>query len=153
MEPIIRLAQLGYQWDSCNQVGNVGLHFLFASCCPTRRLGFLRCEAGRRLESAIITRTMFARISHWLHQRLLGLLLVAYAAATVLPGPGLRLRETSLGTLHLGNQDFDPIAAAGLAALQRGLGMKLSDLRSLFLGVHGRVGVGVNRESASFRAA
>jgi hypothetical protein len=96
---------------------------------------------------------MFARISHWLHQRLLWLLLVAYAAATVLPGPGLRLHETSLGTLHLGNQDFDPIAAAGLAALQRGLGMKLSDLRSLFLGVQGRVGVGVNRESASFRAA
>ena len=77
---------------------------------------------------------MFAHVSHWLHRRLLWLLLVAYAAATVLPGPGLRLRETSLGTLHLWGQDFKiSILLLLLATLlfNAGLGMKLSDMRCL----------------------
>jgi BASS family bile acid:Na+ symporter len=77
---------------------------------------------------------MFAHVSHWLHRRLLWLLLGAYAAATVLPGPGLRLRDTSLGTLRLGGQDFKlSILLLLLASLlfNAGLGMNLSDMRIL----------------------
>jgi bile acid:Na+ symporter, BASS family len=77
---------------------------------------------------------MFAHVSHWLHRRLLWLLLIAYAAATVLPGPGLRLRETSLGTLHLGGHDFKISLLLLLLALllfNAGLGMKFSDMRFL----------------------
>ena len=77
---------------------------------------------------------MLAHVSHWVHRRLLWLLLVAYAAATVLPGPGLRLRETSLGTLHLGGHDFKISILLLLLALllfNAGLGMKLSELRCL----------------------
>jgi BASS family bile acid:Na+ symporter len=77
---------------------------------------------------------MLAHVSHWVHRRLLWLLLVAYAAATVLPGPGLRLRETSLGTLHLGGHDFTISILLLLLALllfNAGLGMKLSELGCL----------------------
>ena len=77
---------------------------------------------------------MFTHVSHWLHRRLLWLLLGAYVAATVLPGPGLRLRDTSLGTLHLGGQDFTmSILLLLLASLlfNAGLGMNLSDMRTL----------------------
>ncbi|HKN88058.1 MAG TPA: bile acid:sodium symporter [Nitrospiraceae bacterium] len=77
---------------------------------------------------------MLAHVSHWLHRRLLWLLLIAYAAATVLPGPGLRLRESSLGTLPLGGHDFKISILLLLLALllfNAGLGMKLSDMRAL----------------------
>ena len=77
---------------------------------------------------------MIAHASQWLHRRLLWLLLLAYAAATVRPGPGLRLRDTSLGTLHLGRQTFEISILLLLLALllfNAGLGMNLSEMRSL----------------------
>src|SRR3982750_1950723 len=63
-----------------------------------------------------------------MHRRLLWLLLIAYAVATVLPGPGLRLREASWGSLHLGGHDFKISILLLLLALllfNAGLGMKL----------------------------
>ena len=88
---------------------------------------------------------MFAHLSHWLHRRLLWLLLLAYAAATVLPGPGLRLRESSVGTLHLGGHDFKISILLLLLALllfNAGLGMKLSDMAAL-VRVHKLLSVGL----------
>jgi BASS family bile acid:Na+ symporter len=77
---------------------------------------------------------MLSRVSHWLHRRLLWLLLAAYAVAAVVPGPGLLLRDTALGTLHIFGQDLKvSLILLLLASLlfNAGMGMKLSELRCL----------------------
>ncbi len=75
-------------------------------------------------------RTSLDRISHFIHDHFLGLLLATYAVAAVWPGAGLALRGVSLG--HLGGMKLTlPTLMLGFLLFNAGLGVKAADLRSL----------------------
>ncbi len=79
-------------------------------------------------------RTSLDRISHFVHDHFLGLLLATYAIAAVLPGLGLAIRDVSLGRVGLAGESMNlslPSLMLGFLLLNAGLGVKASELRNL----------------------
>jgi bile acid:Na+ symporter, BASS family len=79
-------------------------------------------------------RSSLDRISHFVHDHFLGLLLATYALAAAWPGAGLALRDVSLG--HVGPSGGGmnlslPSLMLGFLLLNAGLGVKASELRNL----------------------
>src|SRR5690348_12302672 len=76
----------------------------------------------------------FRAISHLIQRHLLWFLLGAYLIATVLPAPGLWIRNVSFGEVNLFQQTMNiSLLMIMLAILMfnAGLGLKVSDLKSL----------------------
>jgi BASS family bile acid:Na+ symporter len=74
------------------------------------------------------------RGSHFVHQNFLWLLVGSYAAAAVLPAPGLFLRNVSLGEYDLPQEDTVvtlPMAMLALLLFNAGLGVRIAELRHL----------------------
>src|SRR5262245_49308822 len=70
------------------------------------------------------------RLSHWLHRRLLLLLVVAYVAAAFLPALGLEIRKINFGNLA-GSVAFTiPTFLLSFLLFNAGLGVKRSALRN-----------------------
>jgi BASS family bile acid:Na+ symporter len=75
-----------------------------------------------------------ALLAHFMHKAFIWLLLVAYAAAGLWPGPGLRLRRFSLGEIAFMGEKVNLSLSLGLLAFllfNAGLGVDLSRLRGL----------------------
>jgi BASS family bile acid:Na+ symporter len=73
-------------------------------------------------------------LSHLLHRHLLWFLLASYAAAALWPGPGLWLRDVSLGEYDLLREDTRitlPMAMLAFLLLNAGLGVQTDQLRNL----------------------
>ncbi len=78
--------------------------------------------------------SMVDRVSHFIHQRFLWLLLATYVVAAFWPGPGLWLREVSLGTFSvLGNSTHVtvPVLMLAFLLLNSGLGVRTDQLRNM----------------------
>jgi len=71
-----------------------------------------------------------ASVAHLVHRYFLGLLLASYAAAALLPGPGLWLREVRVGT-GFGLRLSLPALMLALLLLNAGLGVRAARLRGL----------------------
>ena len=79
-------------------------------------------------------RTVMDRIAHFVHDHFLGLLLATYAVAAIVPGPGLALRDVSLGRVGPvggGVVLSLPALMLGFLLLNAGLGVRASELRGL----------------------
>ena len=79
-------------------------------------------------------RTSLDRILHLVHEHFLPLLLATYAIATLWPGPGLALRDVSMGRVSLAGGSTNlslPALMLGFLLLNAGLGVKASELRDL----------------------
>ncbi|WP_435008415.1 bile acid:sodium symporter family protein [Tundrisphaera lichenicola] len=74
------------------------------------------------------------RISHFVHDHFLGLLLATYAIAALGPGPGMAIRSVSLGRISLMGEGMNltlPSLMLGFLLLNAGLGVKASEFRNL----------------------
>ncbi len=74
------------------------------------------------------------RISHFVHDHFLGLLLATYALAAAWPGPGLALRRVSLGRVDAAGESMAftlPALMLGFLLFNAGLGVRAAELRDL----------------------
>lgn len=74
------------------------------------------------------------RISHVIHRRFLWLLLASYVVAAVVPGPGLGLRDVSLGRFSVLGQVAHvtlPVLMLAFLLFNSGLGVRADQLRHL----------------------
>ncbi len=79
-------------------------------------------------------RTSLDRISHFVHDHFLWLLLATYAVAAAVPGLGLAIRDVSAGRVGLAGESMNlslPALMLGFLLLNAGLGVKASELRDL----------------------
>ena len=79
-------------------------------------------------------RTSLDRISHFVHDHFLRLLLATYAVAAVVPGLGLAIRDVSPGRVGLAGESMNlslPSLMLGFLLLNAGLGVRASELRNL----------------------
>lgn len=75
-----------------------------------------------------------ARLSHFLHKNLLGLLVGSYAVAAIWPGPGLKARGVSIGEVALFHERIKlslPLLTLAMLLLNAGLGVQFARLRGL----------------------
>jgi BASS family bile acid:Na+ symporter len=75
-----------------------------------------------------------ARISHFLHEHLLWLLIGSYAVAAFWPAPGLAIRNFSFGEIVLFHEKTNaslPVLMLAFLLLNAGLGVQASQLRTL----------------------
>lgn len=82
------------------------------------------------------TLTITGRLAHAAHRNLLWLLIASYAAAALLPGPGLWLRAVDLARLEFAGHELHvslPAALLSLLLFNAGLGVRLSQLRGVLL--------------------
>ena len=68
-----------------------------SACSRTPRKSVRNCAKNDRV-SALVRQV--ETVTHFLHDRLVWVLMGAYFVAVVCPGPGLALRTLSLGTVH-----------------------------------------------------
>lgn len=81
------------------------------------------------------TRAPIAAAARFVRRHLLWLLIGSYALATLWPGPGLRLRDTALGTVALAGQQVRLSPSMFLLAfllLNAGLAVRLDQAKSVF---------------------
>src|SRR4051812_13941805 len=74
------------------------------------------------------------KLSHFVHENLLWLLLGSYAVAAAWPGPGLRARSVSVGEFALFHEQINlslPVLSLAALLLNAGLGVRVVQLRGL----------------------
>jgi bile acid:Na+ symporter, BASS family len=73
-------------------------------------------------------------ISHFIHKHFLLILLCAYGLAVILPGPGLLLRDSSIGRMTMSGFDLKispPLIMLAVLLFNAGLGIKIQEIKHL----------------------
>jgi BASS family bile acid:Na+ symporter len=79
-------------------------------------------------------KSFMAALSHLIHQRFIWLVIGSYAVAAFFPGPGLWIRDLSLGTIPVFHESTHvtlPVLMLAFLLLNAGLGVQTGQLRNL----------------------